>query len=125
MREQARAHDDDGLGDDGERERVPERAAEDRVVQRVAEVLEPDPLAGERARRRVGEAQVDREDERRADERGDEQHRRRDEERREKPATFRDVAKPCSTAPPRGCHRCHCGPTLNRIAIRCNRGKIA
>ena len=55
----------------------------------VPEVAEPDPVAAERAGGRVGEAEVDREHERRADERADEEHRRRDEERRKEAAALR------------------------------------
>src|SRR3954471_1952399 len=84
-----------------------EGAAEDRVVQDPTEVGEADPVAGDRARRRVGEREVDGEHERHPDEQGDEQDRGRDEQRREEPPSLCDVPEPTPTAPPCRGHCCH------------------
>src|SRR5207244_3801545 len=79
---------------------------EDRVAQLGPEVVEPDPLAAQRARDRVGEAEVDREPERDSDERRDEEHCGRDQERGKDAAPLGDVLEPPSAAFPPG-HRCH------------------
>src|SRR5439155_5320188 len=92
--DEARTDDHDDLREHGEEKGVPERAAEDRVVEYAAEVREADPLAAERAGLRVGEAEVAGEDERPADEHRYQDDRGRDQQRREKPATFRDVPEP-------------------------------
>ena len=107
--------DDDRLRDRGEEERVPDRVDEDRVVElRAGSSPSPTQLPAERAGGRVGEAEIDREHERRADERADEEHRRRDQERRKEPAALRQVPEPQPSAPPWGRDRCH------RSACECN-----
>src|SRR5918999_13771 len=68
------------------------RQAEVRVVPGLGEVAETDPLPREGACGRVGEAEVDREDQRAADEKRDEDDRRRDEKRRQKAALLEEVA---------------------------------
>jgi len=100
VRDQAGADDDDRLRDQCHLRGVPERAAEDRVVQDATEVREADPLAGDRAGGRVREREIDREDERDADERGNEKNGRGDEERREDSPALCDVPEPAASAPP-------------------------
>ena len=108
MREYARDEQHDELRDHGEDERVPDRLSEERVVDQVREVREAGALAREGARGGVREAEVDREDERAADEQSDEEDRGRDQEGGEKAAALRDVSKtpppgrPCSDRRHRG-----------------------
>ena len=63
------------------------------------EVLEADPVAGQRPGRRVREAQVDRERQRTGDEHGDEDDGGRDENGRKDAATLEDVPPAPSPRP--------------------------
>ena len=114
--EEPRADEHDRLRDHGEEERVPDRVPEERVRQLVAEVVQPDPLAAERARGRVREAQVDGENERAADQREDEEDGRGDQDRREKSAALGQVTQAPSPWA-RGRDRSHRG-TVTHVTVR-------
>jgi hypothetical protein len=103
--DQARTDDDDRLREHREEHGVPERAAEVRIVPGAAEVVETDELAGERASRRVRQGEVEREEQRAPDERGDEDDGRADEHGREEAALLEEVAPPADG--PRLCDGCH------------------
>ena len=112
VREDRRADDDDRLREERHHGGVAQRVPEDRVVPRRAEVVEPDPAAAERAGRGVGEAEIDREDERRPDEQDDEDHRRCDERGREDAPTLEDIgAAPHQATLGYGYH-CHTSASL-------------
>src|SRR5581483_1852635 len=117
--EQAGDDDHDRLRDHGEQERVPESAAEDRIVQLLREVREADPLAGQRPRRRVGEAEIDGENERHTHQRADEQDRRRDQQRSKNTPPFRRIAEGASTPSTDGNRAAHC-EHHNRISAAAN-----
>ena len=91
VREHRGADEDDRLRGEREDERVAERAPEVLVLPGVREVVEADPVAGERPADRVGEAQVDRPDERDAHDERHEDDRRGDEQGREDAAALESV----------------------------------
>ena len=116
VREDGGTDDDDGLRREGEDERVAERAPEVLVVPGIREVVEADPVAGQRTADRVREAEIDGPDERDADDERHEDDGRCDEHDRENATALEGVSPLTRTGAGPGSVRLHrTRPILNHV----------